>query len=69
MNKGVCKFWNSNRGFGFIRQNNGDPDIFVHYSGLANGQRELVIGDEVEYNIASDIRSGKPMAAEVRVIG
>ena len=69
MNKGTCKFWNSNRGFGFIRQENGDPDIFVHASSLANGRTELVIGDEVEFNVASDVRTGKPIAAEVKVIG
>jgi cold shock protein len=68
MNQGTCKFWNSNRGYGFLERQ-GAPDIFVHVTGLAGGRTELTIGDEVEFNVASDRKTGKEMAAEVRVIG
>ena len=66
---GIAKRWVADRGFGFITANDGSGDIFVHYSGIADGRRELCIGDEVEFNIASDVRTGKLQASEVRVIG
>ena len=69
MKTGIVKRWVADRGFGFITASDGSGDIFVHYSGLTGGRRELCIGDEVEFNIASDVRTGKLQASEVRVIG
>jgi len=69
MKTGVVKRWVADRGFGFITANDGTGDVFCHYTGIADGRRELCIGDEVEFNLAADTRSGKLQASEVRVIG
>jgi CspA family cold shock protein len=49
--KGVVKWFNSAKGFGFIGREAG-PDIFVHYSAIqSDGYRALKEGDEVEFDI------------------
>ena len=61
MNKGKVKFFNTNRGFGFITQNSGE-DLFFHVSELrAETANE---GDKVEYEI-SEGRKG-PCAVNIR---
>lgn len=49
MKKGVVKFWNEQKGFGFIKRE-GETDLFVHISGLVD-VLELAEGDNVEYEI------------------
>jgi CspA family cold shock protein len=49
MNKGKVKFFNTNRGFGFITQNIGE-DLFFHVSELRTG--DATEGDKVEYEIS-----------------
>ncbi len=51
MNKGTVKFFNDEKGFGFITGENGE-DIFVHVSGLKNS---VQVGDQVTY----DVEKGK----------
>jgi cold shock protein len=49
---GVVKWFNSEKGFGFITQDNG-PDLFVHYSAIqGSGYRSLEEGEKVEFEIA-----------------
>lgn len=48
MNKGVIKFFNETKGFGFITPEDGGDDIFVHVSGLRGNVRE---NDKVSYDV------------------
>lgn len=49
--QGVVKWFNSEKGYGFIRQDNG-PDIFVHYTAIqGSGYRSLEEGKKVEFEI------------------
>jgi cold shock protein len=48
MNTGTVKFFNSTKGFGFIEQGNGQPDVFVHVSAVERaGMRSLVEGQKL----------------------
>jgi CspA family cold shock protein len=51
MNYGTVKFFNDEKGFGFIAVENGE-DIFVHFSNIeGTGRRSLAAGQEVEFEI------------------
>ena len=51
MNKGTVKWFNNQKGFGFISDEDGN-DVFVHYSGLnMEGFKSLEEGQEVEYEV------------------
>ncbi len=66
MPTGSVKFFNSEKGYGFISQPEGD-DIFVHYSNIeGSGYRSLDEGNTVEFEIAPG-RKG-PEAVNVRVV-
>jgi len=70
MPRGVVKFFNSAKGFGFIAPEGGGADIFVHVSAVErSGLGGLNEGDEVNYEIEADRRSGKPAAVELEVTG
>ena len=62
MATGTVKFFNSTKGFGFIEQGNGQPDVFVHISAVERaGMRSLVEGQKLSFDIVSD-RRGKSSA-------
>lgn len=64
---GVVKFFNSAKGYGFIKADEMEKDVFVHYSGIVgDGYRSLNEGDRVEFVIAEG-RKG-PEAKEVRKV-
>ncbi len=48
MNKGIVKFFNDSKGFGFIKEETSDKEYFVHVSGLVDDIRE---NDEVTFNL------------------
>jgi CspA family cold shock protein len=60
MQIGVVKWFNSNKGFGFIQPEAGGPDVFVHVSAIERaGLPALVEGQKVGYELLVDKRSGK----------
>ena len=65
METGKVKFFNEEKGFGFITPDNGGQDIFVHVTGLAAGG-SLADNDAVEYEIGEG-RKG-PCAVQVQKI-
>jgi CspA family cold shock protein len=67
MAQGTVKFFNSQKGYGFIAQDSGGPDVFVHISALERaGMRGLVEGQKVTFDIETDRRSGKAAAANLQ---
>lgn len=52
MTTGVVKWFNSEKGYGFITPDDGSDDVFAHYSSIqSNGFRSLEEGDRVEFEI------------------
>ena len=66
MTTGTVKFFNAEKGFGFISREGGD-DVFVHFSNIeGTGRRTLVVGQTVEYELGEG-RKG-PEATNVRAV-
>jgi CspA family cold shock protein len=60
MNTGVVKFYNDQKGYGFIQPDNGGKDVFVHATALERaGIRGLVEGQKVSFDTREDRRTGK----------
>jgi CspA family cold shock protein len=60
MIKGTVKFYNSQKGFGFIQPDNGGKDVFVHATALERaGIDSLTDGQKVAFDTQEDRRSGK----------
>jgi CspA family cold shock protein len=67
MNTGIVKFFNSTKGFGFIAQGNGQPDVFVHISAIErSGMVTLIEGQKVRFDIVQDRRNGKNAAENLQ---
>ena len=60
MTSGTVKFYNDQKGFGFIAPDDGGKDVFVHATALERaGMRGLVEGQKVRFDTAEDRRTGK----------
>jgi cold shock protein len=60
MNTGTVKFYNDQKGFGFIQPDDGGKDVFVHATALERaGMRGLVQGQKVSFDTQEDRRTGK----------
>ena len=65
MRTGTVKFYNSQKGFGFIQPDDGGKDVFVHATALERaGMRGLVEGQKIGFDVETDRRSGK-LSAEL----
>jgi CspA family cold shock protein len=66
---GTVKFFNSQKGFGFIVQDGGGPDVFVHISAVEQaGMSNLNEGQKLSFDVQADQRSGKSAAANLQVV-
>ncbi len=67
MNKGIVKWFNGQKGFGFIQPADGGQDVFVHISAVERaGMSTLNEGQSVSFDIVQDRRSGKSAAENLR---
>jgi CspA family cold shock protein len=67
MAQGTVKFFNVQKGFGFIVQDNGGPDVFVHISAVERaGMSSLNEGQKLSFDIEADRRSGKSAATNLQ---
>jgi len=66
MATGTVKWFNAEKGFGFIEQSEGGADVFVHFSAIqSDGYRSLNEGDEVEFEVTQGQKG--PQAENVTV--
>jgi len=62
---GTVKWFNSEKGFGFVEQDGGGADVFVHYSAIeSSGYKELQEGQKVEFDVTQGPKG--PQAEKVR---
>ena len=67
MNTGTVKFFNSAKGFGFLEQGGGQPDVFVHVSAVERaGMHTLVEGQKLSFDLVQDKRNGKSAAENLQ---
>lgn len=67
MTKGTVKWFNFQKGFGFIQPDDGEKDVFVHISAVERaGLRGLDEGQKVTFDLVSDRRTGKSSADNLR---
>ena len=64
MSQGTVKWFNSEKGYGFIAGDEGGDDVFVHYSAIkADGYRSLKEGQKVSYETETDPKNPNKMRA------
>ncbi len=69
MPTGTVKWFNSQKGFGFIQPDAGDKDVFVHISAVERaGLQGLNEGQKVSFDTVADSRTGKSSAENLRAV-
>jgi cold shock protein len=64
---GTVKWFNDQKGYGFIQPDNGGKDVFVHISAVERaGLRGLAEGQKISYEVEADRRSGKESAVNLK---
>ena len=64
MNNGTVKWFNADKGFGFISNDNGDGDVFVHFSAIiGQGFKSLLEGQKVRCDVEADPKDQRKMRA------
>ena len=67
MAQGTVKFFNSQKGFGFITQDGGGPDVFVHISAVERaGMSNLNEGQKLTFDVEADRKTGKSAATNLQ---
>jgi CspA family cold shock protein len=68
MQDGTVKWFNSQKGYGFIQPDNGGSDVFVHISAVERaGLTSLNEGQKVSFEVERDPRNGKSSAGQLQV--
>ena len=69
MSKGTVKWFNSQKGYGFIQPDDGGKDVFVHATALERaGMRGLVEGQKVSFDTQEDRRTGKIAVGNIQAL-
>jgi CspA family cold shock protein len=69
MTTGTVKFYNGQKGFGFIQPDDGGKDVFVHATALERaGMHSLVEGQKVSFDTEQDSRSGKTAVRNIKAV-
>jgi CspA family cold shock protein len=67
MSTGTVKWFNGQKGYGFIQPDAGGPDVFVHISAVErSGLGSLNEGQKITYELEKDRRSGKMSAGQLK---
>jgi CspA family cold shock protein len=67
MTKGTVKWFNSQKGYGFIQPDDGGKDVFVHIRAVERaGMSNLTEGQKVSFDVVADRRTGKSSAENLR---
>jgi CspA family cold shock protein len=68
MTTGTVKWFNGEKGYGFIQPDDGGKDVFVHISAVEQaGMRALNEGQKIQFEVVADRRSGKSSAGNLQV--
>lgn len=68
MHTGTVKWFNEEKGYGFITNNDGGEDLFVHFSAIiGNGFKTLKEGAQVTFDVENDPQRNKLRAASVQI--
>jgi len=69
MIQGTVKFFNDQRGFGFIQPDDGGKDVFVHISAVERaGMRVLNEGQKIAFDVVADRKTGKSSADNLHAV-